>query len=78
MRDQARLEHLRKLSPVEATRTWLEGDFDIDDQPALLEALRRDRHIMLSDHKIIELFAEAMMEQDVDAEGFLERLERAA
>ncbi len=78
MRDEERLERLRKLSPVEATRTWLEGDFGIDEEPALLEALRKDKHIMLSDDKIIDLFSEAMMEEDVDAEEFLERLERAA
>ena len=78
MRDTARLERLRKLSPIEATRTWLEGDVDMDDEPALLEALRKDRHIMLSDDKIIDLFSEARMEEDVDAEEFLERLERAA
>lgn len=78
MRDEARLERLRKLSPIEATRTWLEGDFGIDEEPVLLEALRKDKHIMLSDDKIIDLFAEAIMEEDVDAEEFLERLERAA
>jgi hypothetical protein len=78
MRDEARLERLRKLRPVEAAKTWLEGDFGIDEEPALLEAIRKDKHIMLSDDKIIDLFSEAMMEEDVDAEEFLERLERAA
>ena len=78
MHDEARLERLRKLSPVEAAKTWLEGDFGIDEEPALLEAVRKDKHIMLPDDKIIDLFSEAMMEEDVDAEEFLERLERAA
>jgi hypothetical protein len=78
MRNEERFERLRKLTPVEATRAWLEGDVDMDDEPALIEALRKDKHIMLSDDKIIDLFAEAMMEEDVDAEEFLERLERAA
>jgi hypothetical protein len=78
MRDIERLERLRKLAPVEATRVWLEGDFDFDDEPALIEAIRKDKQIMLSDDKIIDLFAEAIMEEDVDAQEFLERLERAA
>lgn len=78
MQNRERFERLRKLSPVEATKTWLEGDFGLDEEPALIEAIRRDKNIMLSDRKIIELFADGMMEQDVSAEEFLERLERAA
>jgi hypothetical protein len=78
MRNKERCEHLRKLTPLEATKTWLEGDFGLDDEPALIEALRKDKRIALPDDKIIDLFAEALMEEDVDAQEFLERLERAA
>lgn len=78
MRNKERFEHLRSLTPLEATKTWLEGDFGLDDEPALIEALRKDKRISLPDDKIIDLFAEALMEEDVEAQEFLERLERAA
>ncbi len=78
MVNKERCEQLRKLTPLEATRTWLEGDCDMEDEPALIEALRKDKRITLADDKIIDLFAEALMEEDVDAQEFLERLERAA
>jgi hypothetical protein len=78
MQNKERFERLRKLSPLEATRTWLEGDVDVNDEPAMLEAIHKDKRISLSDDQIIDLFAEAMMEEDVDAQEFLERLERAA
>jgi hypothetical protein len=78
MNHAERFERLKRLTPLEATRAWLEGDFDLDDEPALIEALRKDKRISLSDDKIIDLFAEAIMEEDVDAQEFLERLERAA
>jgi hypothetical protein len=78
MRNEERFERLRKLTPIEATRSWLEGDFGLNDEPATMEALRKDKRITISDDKIIDLFAEVMMEEDVDAQEFLERLERAA
>ncbi len=78
MQNQESFERLRKLTPLEATKVWREGDFGLDDEPALIESLRRDKRITLSDDKLIDLFAEAMMEEDVDPQEFLERLERAA
>jgi hypothetical protein len=78
MQDSERFERLRKLSPIDAAKAWLQGDFGLDDEPALIEALRKDKNIMLYDDKIIDLFADAMMEEDVSAEELLERLERAA
>ena len=78
MQDSERFERLRKLSPIDAAKAWLQGDFGLDDEPALIEALRKDKNIMLYDDKIIDLFADAMMEEDVSADELLERLERAA
>jgi hypothetical protein len=78
MPDRERYERLRKLSPIEATKAWLEGEFGMDDEPALIEAIRKDKNIMLSDDQIIDLFANALSEEDVSAEELLERLERAA
>jgi hypothetical protein len=78
MPDRERYERLRKLSPIEATKALLEGEFGMDDEPALIEAIRKDKNIMLSDDQIIDLFANALTEEDVSAEELLERLERAA
>jgi hypothetical protein len=58
--DKERFEQLRNLSPVEAARAWLDGDFGIGDEPALIEAIRKDKRIKLSDDEIIDFFTEAM------------------
>ena len=71
--DKGRFEQLRNLSPVEAARAWLDGDFGVGDEPALIEAIRRDNRIKLSDDEIIDFFAEAM-EDDCDAQRCLDEL----
>ena len=54
MRDRQRFESLRKLAPREAVQAWLNGEFGIDDEPALIEALRRDPRVIGSDDQIID------------------------
>ena len=36
------------------TPAWLNGEFGIDDEPALIEALRRDPRVIGSDDQIID------------------------
>lgn len=74
MTDKARFERLRSLSPVEAARAWLDGDFGMGDEPAMIEAIRKDGKIKLTDDEIIDFFTEAM-EGDWDAQHCLEELE---
>lgn len=76
MRNLERFERLRQLTPIEAARAWLEGDFGLGDEPALIEALRKDKGITATDDKIIDIFLDAM-EENVSAEEVLERLKRA-
>ena len=61
MRDRQRFESLRKLAPREAVQAWLNGEFGIDDEPALIEALRRDPRVIGSDDQIIDTFCNAMV-----------------
>lgn len=74
MIDKRRFEHLRSLSPVDAARAWLDGEFGMDEEPALIEAIRKDRRIKLPDDEIIEFFAEALIEDDRDAQHCLDEL----
>jgi hypothetical protein len=71
--DKQRFEHLRSLSPGEAARAWLEGDFGMDEEPAMIQAIRKDKRIKLSDDEIIDFFGEAM-EGDWDAQRCLDEL----
>ena len=73
MRDRQRFESLRKLAPREAVQAWLNGEFGIDDEPALIEALRRDPRVIGSDGQIIDTFCNAMVES-WDAQRTFERL----
>src|SRR6476661_8152673 len=74
---QQRFESLRKLAPREAVQAWLNGEFGIDDEPALIEALRRDPRVIGSDDQIIDTFCNAMVE-GWDAQRTFERLTHSA
>ncbi len=64
---------LRSINPLDAVRTWLEGDFGIGDEPLLIEAIRKDPRVKLSDDQIIAVVCSAM-EEGLDANSCLERL----
>lgn len=63
MRNKERFEALRVLSPVEAVQAWLDFKFGFDDEPAMLEAIRRDSRVRLSDEEIIDTIQNAMNEE---------------
>jgi hypothetical protein len=77
MANLGRMEKLKKLSPLEAVQTWLDGDFGINEEPALIFAIRKDSRITLSDDDIIEVILDAMMNDDCDAAKCLESLAAA-
>jgi len=71
--DEKRYERLRTLSPIEAVQAFLDGSFGIGDEPALIEAIQRDRRVMMSGKEITDVIFEAM-DEDLDAEATLERI----
>ena len=73
MLNRERFEALRALSPIDAVRAWLDGDFGFGDEPALIEAIRRDKRVTLSASDIMDAICDAM-DQDLDAESCLARL----
>jgi hypothetical protein len=73
MVNQERFDSLRRLSPAEAVKAWLEGDFGVGDEAALIEAIRKDKRIIRSDDEIIDLMVE-MMEEGLDGQAVLDRL----
>ncbi len=73
MPNQQRMETLKKLPPLEAVQAWLDGDFGIDEEPALCAAIRKDFRITLSDDDIADVIFEAMGDE-CDAATCLERL----
>ena len=64
---------LRALSPVEAVQTWLDFKFGIGDEPAMLEAIRRESRVRLSDKEITDVIRNAMHEE-LSAQECLQRL----
>src|SRR3989442_1113480 len=60
--NKERFERLRALSPIEAVRAWLEGNFGIGDEPAMIAAIRKDPRVSLSDDNIIGTVCDAMDE----------------
>ncbi len=58
--NKERYEALRKLSPLEAVKAWLDGAFAIGDEPAMLVAIRKDPAISLKDREIENVIIDAM------------------
>ena len=73
MRNSERFEQLRALSPIEAVQAWLDLAFGFADEPALLEAIRRDSQVQLSDKEITDVIC-AAMDDELNAQECLERL----
>lgn len=71
--NRKRFDRLRTLAPIDAVRAWLDGDFGIGDEPALLGAIRKDNRIACSDGEITDIMLDAM-DEDLDAATCLERL----
>ena len=57
-------------------QAWLDGDFGIGDEPAMIAAIRRDTRVSLSDDDIIDIVSEAL-DEGLDASACLERLASA-
>jgi len=73
MPNQQRMDALKKLAPLDAVQAWLDGDFGMDEEPALCAAIRKESRITLSDDDISDIIFEAM-DDDCDAATCLERL----
>lgn len=72
-KDPKRFEKLSALSPIDAVRAWLDGDFGIGDEPALISAIRKDSRIKISDDAIEDAVIDAM-DEELDAETCMEHL----
>jgi hypothetical protein len=71
--NKQRFEKLSKLTPVDAVSAWLDGDFGMGDETALISALRQDKRITISDDEIEDIIMDAM-DEELDAESCLQRL----
>ena len=54
-------------------QAWLDGEFGMDDEPAMIEAIRKDTRISLSDDDMIDAMCAAMA-GGLNAPACLERL----
>lgn len=77
MQNKQRFESLKNLAPIEAITVWLDGNFGIGDEPALISAIRKDTRISLSDDAIIDAVCDAM-DEELSAQECLERLASAS
>jgi hypothetical protein len=72
--NRERFVRLSALAPVDAVKAWLEGDFGMGDEPALISAIRKDTRVSLSDDDFIEAICDAI-DEGLDAPACLERLD---
>jgi hypothetical protein len=66
-------ERLRALTPIAAVQAWLDGDFGMDDEPALIFAMRKDPRIVATDDDIMDAMCD-VMDAGLDAAACLEQL----
>ena len=71
--NKERFERLSGLAPVDAVKAWLDGDFGLGDEAALISAIRKDTRISLSDDDLEDAILDAM-DEGLDAPACLERL----
>lgn len=64
---------LRLLAPIDAVQAWLDGDFGMGDEPAMIAAIRMDTRVVMSDDGIVDVICNAMSE-GLDASTCLEQL----
>ena len=74
--NQSRFESLRALAPIDAVRAWLDGDFGMGDESALISAIRKDTRISLSDDDITDAIMDAM-DNGLEAAACLEQLAKS-
>ena len=74
MVNQNSFEKLQKLSPIEAVKAWLDGDFGFGEEDALIIAIRKDTRVTRSDDEIVDFMADALMEENADAQKCLDLL----
>ena len=67
---------LRALSPIDAIQAWLDGDFGIGDELAMIAAIRMDTRVVMSHASITDVIFNAMNE-GFDASTCLEQLTRS-
>lgn len=77
MQNKNRFESLRALAPLDAVQAWLDGAFGFGDEPALIEAIRKDDRVSLSNDQIMEVICEAI-DKGLDVRTCLERLTGSA
>lgn len=56
-----------------ALQVWLDRNFGIGDEAAMIEAIRKDTRVTLSDDVIVDVVCDAM-DEGLDAQGCMERL----
>ena len=71
--NQERFEKLRTLSPVAAMQAWLEEDFGMGDERALMAVIRKNTPVTLFDDNRIEAIGDTM-DASLDAPACLKRL----
>jgi hypothetical protein len=62
-----RVAWLRSLSPRDAVKAFLDGDFGLAEEFAIIEAIRKDPRISISDDEIMDILSDNM-DEDADAD----------
>ena len=71
--DKVRFRRLSELAPADAVQAWLDGNFGVGDEEALISAIRKDRRVSLSDDELEDVILDAM-DAGLDAPACLARL----
>lgn len=69
-------ERLKNLPSLDAVQVWLEGDFEIEEEPALIQAIQAGIGRKVPSEKIIKILCQSL-DDDVSPEDCLDKIESA-
>ena len=69
-------ERLKNLTALDAVQVWLEGEFVLEEEPALVHAIQAGISRKVSPETIIKILCQSLDDDDV-AEDCLDKIESA-
>ncbi len=73
--DPAHFAFLKHLPPHQAIQIWLDGDFRIGEEPALLHAIKSGFSLNISDSALMDIIFDAM-EAEETTESLIDKLKQ--
>jgi hypothetical protein len=69
-----RVAWLKSLSPRDAVKAFLDGEFGLNEEFAIVEAIQKDSRITINENEIMDILCDELEEESLDADAVFARL----